>query len=124
MIDYKLALQMKEAGFNQTGYGGYYDIYENGDTSIGRGSYRTIGVVETVYAPLIEEVIEACGEDFYGLYKKSGGWLANSRHLIDEVSGVVHQEEWYGSTPLEAVCKLWLALNGGKAVDNRGKTSR
>lgn len=89
MISYELAKQLKDAGFPQTDHeddfieDAFHDVY--------------------VSKPTLEELIEACGgknikigSDF------KGNWVAYS--YINAISG-------NGSTPTEAVARLWLALN-------------
>lgn len=55
----------------------------------------------------LEELIEACGEHFYGVFKRSnnnwGAWETDSEDEGNEM--------FEGRTPTEAVARLWLALN-------------
>lgn len=61
-------------------------------------------------APSLEELIEACKSKFQYLYKiAGGGWLV---HGINDDTLV----EVKGSTPTEAVARLWLALNPKQAL--------
>jgi hypothetical protein len=107
-MNYELAKQLKDAGFPQTFPDGrwYYDnlkelcqsCEDHGDVH----TDQTHGIV-----PTLEELIEACGEEF------------GSVSLIVDDSSVKRWEcqKWDGSdeyecsTPLEAVARLWLALN-------------
>lgn len=56
--------------------------------------------------PTLEELIEKCGEKFYRLVKTKEGWqawgIAENYFCVE------------GSTPKEAVTRLWLALNPKK----------
>jgi hypothetical protein len=52
--------------------------------------------------PDLSELMEACGEGFYKLFRK------NSRFYAWADENVIMRE---GSTPEEAVARLWLALN-------------
>jgi hypothetical protein len=60
-----------------------------------------------VYVPTLEELIEACGSGFelerLDLQTKPTAWMAKTSFGRGE-----------GSTPLEAVARLWLALNASK----------
>lgn len=91
-MDYSLAKKLKDAGFSQVGGG--------------RTSAEIIGMkrVETYY-PTLEELIEACGKEFWNLTKRNEGgqfpWLAAATDPI--VAS--------GPTPTEAVAHLWLELN-------------
>jgi hypothetical protein len=57
--------------------------------------------------PTLEELIEACGKNFYGVFTHGiglwGAWKSDS----DDESN----EMFEGATPTEAVARLWLALN-------------
>ena len=90
MLNYKLAKQLKEAGFPQE----FANCTENGIN---------------YYAPILSELIEACGEDFSGLTyfcgRKKHKWEAESCCDIDK--------EWVrvkAESPDEAVAKLYLKL--------------
>ena len=55
--------------------------------------------------PTLSELIEACGDDFFQLTKGSNQWYAEN----DDGEGNIPIQS--GSTPEEAVVKLWLELN-------------
>ena len=59
-------------------------------------------------APTLSELIEACGDDFEGLTKvdKQNNWWVDRRGNWPDGEAI-----YGGSTPEEAVAKLWLALN-------------
>ena len=82
-IDYKLGLELKNAGFPNIRYG--YDIK----------------------IPTLSELIEACGEEFGRLI------LQNYEGLPDDRKWWANYGEFhgYGKTPKKAVAKLWLELN-------------
>jgi hypothetical protein len=65
---------------------------------------------DRAYVPTLEELIEACGENFAWLHQsvKSKKWAA--RDFIYDDGPPSGQ----GSTPTEAVARLWLALNKKK----------
>ena len=54
------------------------------------------------YVPTLEELIEACGNRFEFLANNAQNWRARADNSIVEGEG---------STPIEAVARLWLALN-------------
>ena len=79
-----------EAGFPQIGKGSLIGplnklVWRSGDR---------------VYVPTLEELIEACGENFGSLDKRHDGWLARTNGDQPCVAG----------TPAEAVARLWLTL--------------
>lgn len=61
---------------------------------------------EAIHAPTLEELIEACGSDYFSMEEcspnRSGIWYAKSRYVDVRTEG---------DTPTEAVAKLWIALN-------------
>lgn len=98
MIPYTLALQMKEAGFPQKGRD-----YLCPSSCLWPSMWHK---THTVYKPTLEEVIEACGDDLFSIQREEDddgyiGWFASQGTRFFS----------RGPTPLEAVCRLWLALN-------------
>lgn len=91
-MKYALAKELKEAGFNPK-YDGYGYWYSSGDG-------------EQTYRPTLSELIKACGADFYKLVKEDGSWYAYDLAM---------QNDHYGTTPEEAVGRLWLALQKERA---------
>ncbi len=65
-MDYELAKRLMDAGFPQTGKGSLIG-------SLNKLFWRS---GNRVYVPTLEELIEACGENFVSLYKQNDGWLA------------------------------------------------
>jgi hypothetical protein len=63
--------------------------------------------------PTLEELIEACGEVFYRLELMSGDDCGNEKwkSVRGGHKGLQNLYEGIGSTPTEAVARLWLALN-------------
>ena len=100
MIDYKLAKELKEAGFPQEGEG--KTLYWK---SAAVGFSTCISCSSNVYAPTLSELIEACGE-FNWKFNLSGNFEDNHWHAHSKIpyGGT-------GKTPEVAVAKLWLALN-------------
>lgn len=98
-MNHETALKLKEHGFPQRGRNqDGYDFSENGGD---------------VYIPLLEELIDACGDKFTGFVNNEGTWVAGKLQGWDDGSVFVNDEkmEGKGSTPTEAVANLWLALN-------------
>lgn len=66
----------------------------------------------------LSELIEACGEQFYGLVKQNDGWEAlsvyNAEGKLVGPSVRLKQVQCKGITPEEAVARLWLVLNEKK----------
>lgn len=93
-MDYELASELRDAGFPQTGKGNRIGPSDN---LIWRSSDR-------VYNPILSELIEACGNEFDNLSRfcPTGTPWFQARG-----SGKLEN----GSTPEEAVARLWLALN-------------
>ena len=79
---------------------------DSGFPQIGKG--RLIGSPDKlvwrsgdrVYVPTLEELIDACGENFGSLHKQNDGWLAYANC----------DQSCFAKTPAEAVARLWLAL--------------
>jgi hypothetical protein len=95
-MDYKLANELREAGFPQGGNGKWIGPP---DKIVWRGGDR-------VYVPTLDELIVAIGTDFRDLHY----WVI---HLppVWQAIGSKPVEPIYEATPLEAVAKLWIALN-------------
>jgi hypothetical protein len=85
-MDYELAKQLKEAG---------YPIKKQLITRYNRD----------IAAPTLEELIEACGDRF-GALIRHGNWEARS-DWSEQDRGISAT----GSTAIEAVARLWLALH-------------
>ena len=93
-LSYETARNLKDAGWatycKETVYGHDQDF---------GGHY--------LEAPTLSELIEACGEEFHGLYKSEGENLFFA-FSPEEKSGVE------GETPEEAVANLWIELQNNK----------
>lgn len=99
-MNYELAKQLKDAGFPFKKYTCKFKDHEG---------FGTCDYCQPVSPPL-EELIEACGEGFDWLTQKTvpnkiGNWCAQKRNAIAGEQCVV------GTTPTEAVARLWLALH-------------
>lgn len=96
-MNYELAKQLKDAGFLEPIYpkGEWFDAF--GEKC---GSLRA-----AVYSPTLEELIEACKPARVLLTEEiEGEWFAFSNTSVKAI----------GSTPKEAVGRLWLMLNPKK----------
>lgn len=100
-MNYELAKELKKAdwpfveikpGMHQCRE--YVDFNPEGDPKIGPQHF---------FLPTLSELIEACGEKFFSLSRHANVWQTNWR---DGFGG-----DTAGSTPEEAVARLWLALN-------------
>jgi hypothetical protein len=100
-MDYKLAKELKDAGFTQRRMPAF-----DADGYIHRSEAEKR---DYAHEPDLEELIEACGEEFREMQKFPRfplGWRAVSSRKYG-----THGCQVDGSTPTEAVARLWLALN-------------
>ena len=100
-MPYELAKQLKDAGFEQMGTEWFYT-----DTKqLVPRMDKNIRWPDCIAAPTLEELIQACGDDFSSITKRAdGNWIADCK---DNHEGHI----WFGSTPTEAIAHLWLALH-------------
>jgi hypothetical protein len=89
-MDYEFAKSLMEGGFPQMGRGG----------SIGSPDEFVWRISDRVYVPTLEELIDACEENFGSLDKQHGGWLACANG----------DRSCFAVTPAEAVARLWLTF--------------
>lgn len=102
-MTYELAKELKDAGFPQDKR---FPLDEHTIEDLKKRSF------EEVHFPELSELIEACGEQFGGLIRlRDGTWNAATPVIISEIGYHNPQTECGGSTPEEAVAKLYLALN-------------
>ena len=101
-MNYNKAKELKEAGFPQEGKKTCY--YRNPETGKqGGGCLRE---------PLLEEVIEELGDEFYVLEKGNKIWYAG---IYDEDKELLKKiTSSNGKTPLEAVINLYIKLHEPK----------
>lgn len=107
MITYKLAKQLKDAGFPQYG-------------DKGNGSSKAqVMCGELFYYPTLSELIEECGDKFAKLVQQGQGLTKEEREIaykifetkdIDWIAYSYERME-YGKTPKIAVAKLFIQLN-------------
>lgn len=124
-MNYELAKKLKDAGFEQKdgfSFGIHLNPFSGKEESIEKCDSKntTIDYDSWVYIPTLEELIEACGEDFdsldyYPKNKTEHKWVAFSS--IDEKtcekcgSPLGNYKQAPGKNSSEAVAKLWLKLN-------------
>lgn len=109
-MNYDLAKQLKDARFPQVAddegtlrKGGDYLFPDLFKLSNSQKEFEAA----VAYAPTLSELIEACGDRFFSL-RNEEGWLAKG------FKAPGYSVALMGSTPEEAVAKLWLALNEKK----------
>lgn len=120
-MTYELAKELKDAGFPQpdASYQGTYKYFPVGFTDREFLDFTDEQKKSmSFYIPTLSELIEACGNIFLWKFEKE--WCAGYHDPED------NRGEWdncyidlsfvkgkigYGSTPEEAVARLWLALN-------------
>jgi hypothetical protein len=99
-MTYKLAKQLRNAGFPQT----------KSDGTPKNGHYIVEGK-EPCFDPTLSDLIEACGDDFYSLvYALDDDWRCYSEAPMGEKFGLKLTTS-DGRTPEEAVAELWIALH-------------
>lgn len=99
-MNYELAKELKDAGFPQTGKGSFL-ILKPADVGMSTASQTM------KYVPTLSELIEACGVGNFILRNDllTEAWHAQKDNDRKICCG------GNGSTPEEAVARLWLALN-------------
>lgn len=119
-MDYKLAKELKDAGFPQSSSPDADVVYD-----IICAGTPDIDYVDPCFAPTLSELMGA----FQGRYKYIGALINDAQILLRKsisASGIIYiasldgawespeiEQEWrfVCSTPEEAVARLWLALN-------------
>lgn len=89
-MDYNLAKKLKDAGFKTL----FSIPVSNSDNGL--------------YYPTLEELIEECGDSFWSI-KQDG----TNQWEADDAQGVLSTK---GSTPTEAVAKLYLELHAKRNI--------
>lgn len=119
-MKYELAKQLKGAGFPQNPNGKGYSCFEpvgevcglpesEHETKCDDWDCKRCEVPD-VYPPLLEELIEACGDRFTALERAVLDYKEIWRVYFPRPhKGFI--SHYTGKTPEEAVAKLWLALN-------------
>lgn len=97
-MNYELAKQLRDAGFPQCGNGRWIGppdkiVWRSGDRA---------------YVPTLEELIEACGDKFFVLNATNTRGQSNTWYAAITNPNTI---EATAATAIEAVAKVWLALN-------------
>jgi len=109
-MTYELAKQLKDAGFPQEGDG--YVLHTpncKGWDAPSDCTHKT-----RAYVPTLEELIEACGDDFRDLVYHSKRTPDSTYRRWTAKGGMRTIGYWKlisGHSPEEAVARLWIALN-------------
>lgn len=127
-MDYKLAKELKEAGFPQAAdekgtlrKGGSYLFPEGMTLATPKKKFDAA----ISYAPTLEELIEACNnltvlrKTAPERGKLSARWIAEAWPYMLDVH--TSQVQAIGDTPTEAVARLWLALQRAKTETETNK---
>ena len=106
-MNYELAKQLKDSGFPQNLQIGNRFVTKN-NIQYFCENYETKSLYEKDSAkiPTLSELIEACGDRFWKLEGSKGNWHAFYQNTI-----IPEAKLGQGSTPEEAVAKLWLEIN-------------
>ena len=116
-MEYKLAKQLKEAGFSQDTE--HYYTLACLDTQVisaideyrGDQDWFTPNLEKDIACPTLSELIEACGDEFRALRLDSSMKTENNEQwACDRVEHGVF-ETFIGKTPEEAVARLYIKLN-------------
>ena len=98
-MKYELAKELEEAGFPQHKINMGLANWLHGDDG-------------PMYAPTLEELIEACGSELRYLFQDNeGNWEAAQGPLVGKQ--FLRHYSIACATPTEAVARLWIALNAG-----------
>lgn len=110
-MTYELAKELKDAGFPQEKplhvfVKNKQGVFKSLDTKY------IPAILEKTKIPTLSELIKACGDKIHGIgrYNKgvyTDGWWAFG--LLGDLNSFTSEAE--GTTPEEAVARLWLALN-------------
>ena len=109
-MDYKLVKQLKELGFPQTKYYGGHFLF----CSTGKVVHDETNN-PTVYEPILEELINECGDEFWGLRinRETRLWRADKvgYECVTAKDEDIITTKGQGKTPLESVANLYIAIN-------------
>ncbi len=104
-MNYELAKALKDSGYYK---GREFQCMKEDLKKYPNKPYAFEGQ-DAVYCPTLEELLEACGNEFETLYKHQFGWLAKGTKRTSVVS--FFPCDGNAENPTDAVVKLWLALN-------------
>jgi len=107
-MTYELAKQLKNAGFKGNTEGMYIspEGFEICNCGVAQGESQG-AETNDVPLPTLSELIEACGKNLGSVIRLNDDlWVCHPSWKIERVQGIIT-----GSTPEEAVARLWLELN-------------
>jgi hypothetical protein len=101
-MDYELANELKMAGLSQKWREGmsFFNKSRQLIEPVRKKNSVVWDAIEGAKVPTLEELVEACGDSFGGLVRRTN-WIAMNK------DGVIYRG---GGTPIEAAARLWLAL--------------
>ncbi len=113
-MDYKLAKELKDAGFPQRSLKYWKHLTDGPHGKLDQWVVASEGGLPPytshradsnfISIPTLEELVEACGDDIESMIHRGNGagdnWEVRSKH-----------QRFNGTTLIEAVARLWLALN-------------
>jgi hypothetical protein len=106
-MNYDLAMELKEAGFPQPDLlpvNGVQRLY-----GLGKGDWKSKNGGAIMYAPTLEELIESCGSGGFELRRAIG--YGSHADYAWKATLFAPKRSMIGTTPTEAVAKLWITLN-------------
>lgn len=103
-MNYKLAKQLKDAGFPQGISDDGFVIRMNGVHEQRVFAYYAKDFIDAIRCPTLEELIATCGNDFSEL------WRSQRTPSLWRAEGIANYIG-DGATPQDATANLWLALN-------------
>ena len=109
-MNFELAKELKEAGYPQEGKTDNYWAFD-GYCRAYRSYFEELEWPNLFYIPTLEELIEACGDEFMTLSLRPKSIGIDLPDTKWSAFTTIHAEMiGHGSTPIEAVARLWLAL--------------
>jgi hypothetical protein len=110
-MTYELAKKLKDAGFPKESFKCFAMTPDQIKESLDAGGYL-YSSENVINAPTLSELIEACGDGFENLKRDGGEWFTN--YIYDrgeEYDDFAFSGDTCGTSPEEAVAKLWFGLN-------------
>lgn len=109
-MNYKLAKQLKDAGFPQASNKGFYHCKGEEEPILINFIVLDEELAKNVKCldPTLSELIEACGDRLMAFHKGIDKWLAQATPKENDLELTIGVS---GKTPEEAVAKLYIKLN-------------
>ena len=123
-MNYELAKKLKEAGFEQEGDGVYIEEKYTCEHHCGTSGYEDCCSCDGIrlcsenpdntihneaYIPTLEEIIDACGDEFRGVSRNPKGRILGIEYMAH--SFISEDMVGESNSLKEAVANLWLKLN-------------